>query len=146
MTDDPTNNDDITASLLKFAPKQPPTPEQAERTGTKADYQAADVDRTGERARRIHVEQSNGVIRLISYSYFVEAIFTPADQILSFIYTNGALTIEGENLTELLPKLQTETVTALRPYDPDKHDKPEPSAPVITRMVWETVDQVLRRT
>ena len=96
------------SSLLQFAAR-PATPEHAARLEAppqdKEEYRAADIDRTGGKVKRIHVEESNGTMRLISYAYFVEVIST-SDKMVSFIYTNGALLMEGVNLRSLLPALR----------------------------------------
>lgn len=132
--------------LLQFAARAT-TPEQAARlaqTPDKMEYRAADIDRTGDRVKRIHVELSNGTIRLISYAYFVEA-FSTSDRMMAFLYTQGALLLDGENLRALLPALQDESVTALRAYRPDYHLEPEAGAIVITRLEWQTREQVLEQ-
>ena len=118
-----------TAGTIPLAPRGAPRPP---------------IDRTGDRVKRIHVELSNGTIRLISYAYFVEA-FSTSDRMMAFLYTQGALLLDGENLRALLPALQDESVTALRAYRPDYHLEPEAGAVVITRLEWQTREQVLEQ-
>lgn len=140
-------SDEKKSSILRFA-GGPTTPEQAARLEPsaveKSDYRAADIDRSGSQ-RRLLAIQSNGTMRVISYSYFVEAISSdPA--LLSFVYTNGVLSMRGENLRSLLPHLQTEEITTLRPFDANLYHEPGPGEPVIDDLWWETVDELLAQS
>ena len=130
-------SDDNVTSLLRFTGPLPP--EQAARLERpeieKVPYLAAEIDRTGARVPRLRVMYSNGDVAVIAYAAILEAIST-APEYVSLICTTGAVVMRGEGLRALLDALQDETVRALVPFDPERHEAPDEGAPVIDNIEY----------
>ena len=142
------SDDTNVTNLLRFTGPLPP--EQAARLERpeveKKPYLAAEIDRTGARVPRLRVHYSNGDISVIAYGYIMEAVSVAPEndqesEYVSLICTTGAVVMRGKGIRALLDALQDETVRALVPFDPTRHEAPDDSAPVIDNIEYQRTGQ-----
>lgn len=137
-------NDNITHILNRFGPSKPtkPASEQEPNSGGLIPYQAADIERTNDRAIRLRINYSNGEIELMSYAYMTSAL-SGTENGIGLMFTTGVVYLEGPNIRTLLDDFQEERVRTLTCFDPKRHEMPEEGKPIIHIIEWRRVDQVL---
>ena len=123
-----------------------PTPQKAPQEATAelkshTDYQAWGIDQAKKQQTRLRIFYGNDTIGLMSYAYLMEAACT-SHQLVSLIYTNCVITLEGRNLTELIELLQDERIDYLRCFQVDNYTKPTGDKPIIIDITRKTLDEI----
>ena len=105
-------------------------------------YKAYGVDAPQRRSTLVAFHYGDGRIGLMQKSFLTEVLLT-SHQHVSLIYTNCIITLEGQNLDQLLELFQDEKILSLHCFNPKIHDKPAEGEILITKIERRSSGEVL---
>lgn len=139
MSDSQSNKVSILEQYKKAkTPETPPAPESG-RT-----YKAYGVDAPQRRPTLVAFHYGDGRIGLMQKSFLTEVLLT-SHQHVSLIYTNCIITLEGQNLDQLLDLFQDEKILSLHCFNPKLYDKPADGEILITKIERRSSGEVLMK-
>jgi hypothetical protein len=96
-----------------------------------------------DRSARLEIVPVDNPTRFMTYTNLLEIIWEHefAGHI-QLIYTFAIVTIKGDNLELVARAIADSACRAIRQYDPKRHDKPPPDAPIIRSIEVEAAHEV----
>lgn len=104
------------------------------------EYEA--IDMAVQRQLRMRFVQPDGTLFILSYTYLMEVICT-SHQYVSLIFSNCIVTLGGRNLHDILDGLQDEKIRAFHCYRESDGVELDETAPLITSMIRESLQEVM---
>lgn len=103
--------------------------------GGKIPYKAVELASTGQ-SSTLRCHYSNGDMELLRYMNISNILYLDRTGALSVAFPTGLVAILGRNLHKLLDAFEQERVKTIIAFDPERHEAPGESEPVIVEMHW----------
>lgn len=99
----------------------------------KSEYQP--FKSSGTNQKRLKCIRADGSASFLSYQFLIRFILASPDTILTLIFSDVIITLEGENLGQLAEHLQEEKIKSIACFNPEIHDRPDADTPCITAII-----------